>query len=74
MILAELIREYKVAKEPLVEYLISKNIDILEDGSIPQKHFQTVIEFIEKQEDRIEKSMNGKYLGYSSPDNKNIIK
>lgn len=70
MVIDEIIKEYKVAKEPLFKYLISKKIDILEDGSISEKNFQTVLAFIEKQDDRIEKSINGKYLGYSSPDNR----
>ena len=70
MVIDELIKEYKVAKEPLVNYLISKKIEVLEDGSISEKNFQTVLSFIEKQDDRIEKSINGKYLGYSSPDNR----
>lgn len=70
MVIDEIIKEYKVAKEPLVKYLISKKIEILNDGSIPEKNFQTVLAFIEKQDNRIEKSVNGKYLGYSSPDSR----
>ena len=70
MILDEIIKDYKVAKEPLIKYLSLNKIDILEDGSISQKHFQTVLSFIEKQENRIEKSLNGRNLGYFSPDNR----
>jgi len=70
MIIDEIIKDYKIAKEPLVNYLASKRIDILEDGSIPQKHFQTVLSFIETQDNRIEKALNGQDLGYFSPDNK----
>ncbi|NDP23115.1 MAG: hypothetical protein GZ091_18850 [Paludibacter sp.] len=66
----EIIKEYKVAREPLVNYLKLNKIDILEDGSVSQKYFQTVLSFIEKQESRIEKSLNGKNLGYFSSDNR----
>lgn len=68
MILDEIINNYKVAKEPLVEYLTSQSIDILNDGSIPKKHYQTVLSFIENQDNRIEKALNGQNLGYFSPD------
>lgn len=70
MIIDEIIKSYKIAKEPLVKYLGLNKIDILADGSISQKHFQTVLSFIEEQDNRIEKSLNGKNLGYFSPDNR----
>jgi site-specific DNA-methyltransferase (adenine-specific) len=68
MIIDEIINDYKVSREPLVEYLNSQSIDILKDGTIPQKHYQTVLSFIENQENRIEKALNGQNLGYFSPD------
>lgn len=68
MILDEIINDYKIAKEPLVEYLNSQCIDILNDGSIPKKHYQTVLSFIENQDNRIDKALNGQNLGYFSPD------
>lgn len=68
MIIDEIINDYKVGREPLVEYLNSQSIDILNDGTISQKHYQTVLSFIENQENRIEKALNGQNLGYFSPD------
>ncbi len=68
MILDEIINDYKVAKEPLVEYLTSQSIDILNDGTIPEKYYQTVLSFVENQDNRIEKALNGQNLGYFSPD------
>lgn len=70
MIIDEIINEYKVAREPLVNYLKLNKIEILEDGSISEKYYQTVLSFIETQESRIEKSLNGQNLGYFSPDNR----
>lgn len=68
MIIDEIINDYKVGREPLIEYLNSQSIDILNDGTISQKHYQTVLSFIENQENRIEKALNGQNIGYFSPD------
>lgn len=70
MIIDKIIKDYKVAKEPLVDYLISKKIDVLEDGSIPQKHYQAVLSFIETQDNRIEKALNGQNSEYISFDSR----
>ena len=70
MILDEIIKEYDVQEESIYNYLNKVNIDILKDGSIPQKHYQTVLSFIESKDKRIEKALNGQNLGYFSPDNR----
>ncbi len=68
MILDEIVQEYKIAKEPLLKYLNTQSIDILNDGSISQKHYQTILSFIENQDNRIEKALNGQKTGYFSDD------
>ncbi len=70
MILDNIITDYKIAKEPLLEYLSANNINILNDGSISEKHKQTILSFVETQDDRIENALNGKNIGYTSPDNR----
>jgi len=70
MILDSIITDYCVAKEPLIEYLTAKKINILKDGSISDKYRQTVLSFIETQDNRIETALNGKITGYTSADNK----
>lgn len=70
MILEEIIKEYDVQEESIYDYLNKENIDVLRDGSIPQKHYQTVLSFIESKDKRIEKALNGQNLGYFSPDNR----
>lgn len=70
MILDNIITDYCVAKEPLVEYLAAKNINILKDGSISDKYRQTVLSFIETQDNRIETALNGNNIGYTSDDNR----
>jgi len=68
MILDNIINDYNIAREPLVKYLTSNRIDVLQDGSIPNKYFQSVLSFIESQDNRIETALNGKNIGYTSPD------
>lgn len=68
MVIDDLIKEYNVAKEPLLEYLKSQKIRISNDGSIPPKYYQTVLSFIENQNNRIDKALNGQNRRYFSPD------
>ena len=70
MVIDDILRDYKIAKEPLVNYLTTNKIDILKDGSIPLKHFQTVHSFIETQDNCLDKALNGQNPAYFSPDNK----
>lgn len=70
MILEKVIKEYDLSKEFVLEYLSREKIDILKDGTISPKHFQTVLSFIESNDRRIEKALNGKDLGYISSNNK----
>jgi site-specific DNA-methyltransferase (adenine-specific) len=70
MILDNIITNYKIAKEPLIEYLSENNINILNDGSISEKYKQTILSFIETQDNRIENALNGKNIGYTSPDSR----
>ncbi len=70
MILDNIITDYKIAKEPLIEYLSVNNINILNDGSISEKYKQTILSFIETQDNRIENALNGKNIGYTSPDSR----
>ncbi len=66
MIINKIINDYSIAREPFVKYLISNNINILRDGSIPKKHYQTVMSFVENQDRRLETTLNGQNLGYST--------
>jgi len=66
MIINKIINDYSIAREPLVKYLTSNNINILRDGSIPKKHYQTVMSFVENQDRRLETTLNGENLGYAT--------
>jgi len=68
MILDNIITDYSIAKDTLIEYLTKNNISILKDGSISDKYIQTVLSFIETQDNRLENALNGKNIGYTSPD------
>lgn len=70
MIIDEIIKDFNIDRQPLVEYLNAQSIDILNDGTVPQKHYQTILSFIENQDNRIDKALNGQNLGYFSPDHR----
>ena len=70
MVIDKIVQEYNVSRDFLLKYLTYNKIDILADGSISQKDFQKVLLFIEKQDDRIDKVLNSKDIGYVSSDNR----
>ena len=70
MILNDLLTNFKIAKEPLTNYLTKNNIEVFNDGSIEDKYYQTIISFIETQEDRIENIIFNQNSNYATPDNR----
>lgn len=70
MTVDEIVKDYKVAKEHLINYLTLNKIEMLKDGTIHQKHNSSLLSFIENQDNRIGKALDGQHLAYFSPDNK----
>jgi len=70
MVIDKIVQEYNISRDLLIKYLATNKIDILQDGSFSQKHYQKILSFVEKQDDRIDKVLNGKDIGYASSDNR----
>jgi site-specific DNA-methyltransferase (adenine-specific) len=69
MQIERLISEYKFDEFLLNDFLRKENIIISDDGSIPLKHYQRVLSFIESQDNRIETTLSKKQFSYISHDN-----
>ena len=53
---SEIVEQYGITESRLKEYIIEQNIPVVNE-EISKKYFQTVLSFIEKTEDRIEKKL-----------------
>ena len=57
---SEIIAEYGITENVLKEYIDREKIPLTNEGEISKKHFQSILNFIENADDRIEKSLEGK--------------
>lgn len=57
---SEIIAEYGITENILREYINKEQIPLTDEGEMSKKHFQSVLNFIENTNDRIEKSLEGK--------------
>jgi site-specific DNA-methyltransferase (adenine-specific) len=54
----EIVMEYGVDKDDLSRFLMNSSIPMVKEDRISEKYFQTVLEFIENQEGRIQKKLS----------------
>ncbi|MEZ4789528.1 MAG: DNA methyltransferase [Flavobacteriales bacterium] len=65
---AELAEVFMVKESSINDYLTSQNIVIKEDGRISERDYQTVIDFVETQEKRIERALQKKKSEFTTKD------
>lgn len=69
----KIVAEYGITKEDLSRFIKSSSIPMMIEGEISDKHFQSVLAFIENQEDRIQNKLNGEVADFKYQGNRITI-
>lgn len=69
----EIVAEYGIAIEDLSRFFKENSIPIANEGEFPEKYFQTVLSFIENQEDRIHNKLRGEVADFENNGNRITI-
>lgn len=68
----DIAQEYGIEEKELKSYLIDNQIPLVEDSGISEKYFQTVLSFIEKRDNRIERKLRNAQATFHYNTNKKV--
>lgn len=66
----DIIAEYGITQNDLSKFLKERSIPMVREGEISEKYFQSVLTFIENQEDRIQNKLKGQVADFVNNGNK----
>lgn len=69
----EIIAEYGIAKDDLSRFLRDSSIPMVNEGEISEKYFQSVLSFIENQDNRIQNKLRGEVADFENQGNRVTI-
>lgn len=69
----DIVAEYGITKEELSKFIIDSSIPMVNEGEISEKYFQSVLAFIENQEDRIQNKLKGEVADFENQGNRITI-
>lgn len=69
----EIVQEYGIGKDDLSRFLRDSSIPMVNEGEISEKYFQTVLAFIENQDDRIQNKLRGEVADFENKGNRITI-
>jgi len=69
----DLITEFGIDEEELIWFLNEKAIPLINGKGISEKYFQTVLDFIEQKDDRIQKKLKGEVANFINGKNRITI-
>lgn len=69
----DIVAEYGVTRNELSKFLKESSIPMVREGEISEKYFQSVLAFIENQEDRIQNKVKGQVADFENNGNRVTI-